>query len=80
MPETTLITLQCPHEQMDLELPLQTEISQWLPGLVRALGFRQGTAWLCSRGQALDPRYSLADYGIWDGAIVNLEIQGGLKA
>ncbi len=76
-----LITVAGPRKSIDLELPDETPVGELIPLIVQALGLASGNpqadganVWglALQQGQPLNPRATLADTGIMDGAILAL--------
>lgn len=82
MPDTVIVTLRNGAEESDFELPAKLPFQQWSDALAAALrqsfyGIRlEGKViCLCWQGRVIPREATLAQCGIYDGSILELQLE-----
>lgn len=78
MPETVMVTVCFGGRELDLELPAARPIHQWETDALSAFGVSSGgrrLSWYFE-GRTLSAKESLLQYGIFDGAVLELGLGG----
>ncbi len=84
MPETVIVTVRFRGKEQDLEIPFERPISEWEEEALDSFGEAAeggGMLWRWE-GRSLSGQYSFCQYGILDGALLELDLdpRGGERS